>query len=339
MSAIGTLYNLSEVAKITLNNGQFAKMFEVIAEMNPIVDDMPFVPSNDGETYKSTELTGYPTTYYRLLNQGIPTSKDNEKMIRNSFAQLANAYTVDRKLVTGTKETIDAFMARKDMTYTSSLMNSLATTMIYGDSATDTDKFTGIHARLSVPSTDYKQAGYNLIKGSGTGSTNTSIVGAVWNAEDGAFGFYPEGSQAGLNITRMRDVEIRDSGGTNEYIGHKNFYEMDAGLVVTDWHHIMRACNIETTTLTFDGATGDNLSDLLTRLEIRMSGLIGRPVFYVNKTIYSFLTRQVKEKVGGNLGYSEVKGKRVLDWNGIPIKQLTIITNTEATVSGTFTTD
>jgi hypothetical protein len=300
---------------------------------------MPFVPSNDGETYKSTELTGYPTTYYRLLNQGIPTSKDNEKMIRNSFAQLANAYQVDRKLVTGTQETIDAFMARKDMSFTSSLMDSLATTMIYGDSATDTDKFTGIHARLSVPSTDYKEAGYNLISGGGSGSDNTSMVGIVWNAEDGAFGFYPTGSQAGLKITRKRDILLPDSGGTNEYLGHKNIYEQDAGLVVTDWHHICRACNIDVSDLTFDGATGANLSDLLTRMEIRMTGLIGKPIIYVNKTIYSFLTRQVKEKVGGNMGYTEVKGKRILDWNGIPIKQLTVITNTEATVSGTFTTD
>jgi hypothetical protein len=339
MSAISQGYNLSDVSKITLNNGRFAKLFEVIAEMNPIVEDVPFVPSNDGETFKSTELTGYPTTYYRMLNQGVPTSKDNEKMIRNGFAQLTNAYQVDRKLVTGTKEQIDAFMARKDMIFTHALMNELATTMVYGDSATDTDKFTGIEARLSVPSTDFKQAGYNLISGGGTGSDNTSIIGVIWNAEDGAFGFYPEGSQAGLKVTRYRDIEITDSGGTNKFVGHKNYYEQDAGLVVTDWHHIMRACNIDVSDLTFNGATGANLSDLLTRLEIRVSGYAGKPVFYVNKTIYSFLTRQVKEKVGGNLGYSEVKGKRILDWNGIPIKQLTIITNTEATVSGTFTTD
>lgn len=339
MAGISAGHNLSDVNKITLNNGKFAKLYEVIGEMNPIVNDMPFVPSNDGETYKSTELTGYPTTYYRMLNQGIPTSKDNEKMIRNSFAQLGNAYEVDRKLVTGTQESIDAFMARKDMIYTHSLMNELAATIIYGDSATDTDKFTGLAARLSVPSADYKQAGYNLIPGGGTGSDNTSIYGVVWNAEDGAFGFYPEGSQTGLQITRKRDILIKDSGGTNEFLGHKNVYEQDAGLVVTDWHHINRACNIDVSDLTFNGATGANLSDLLTRLEIRMSGLMGTPVFYVNKTIYSFLTRQIKEKVGGNLGYSEVKGKRMLDWNGIAIKQLTIILNTEALVSGTFTTD
>jgi hypothetical protein len=337
MGAIGDLYNLSDVAKIILNNGNLSKAFDVIAEMNPIVDDMPFVPSNDGETYKSTEVTGYPTTYYRMLNQGIPVSTDNEKMIRNSFAQLANAYQVDRKLVTGTKASIDMFMARKDLRFTASLMDSFATTLIYGDSATDTDKFTGLAARLSVPSVNYKEAGYNLIKGDGAGADNTSLYGVVWG--DNAFGFYPEGSQAGLKITRSRDVWLRDSGGTNEYLGHKNAYEMDGGLVVTDWHAICRACNIDVSNLTFDGATGSNLSDLMTRLEIRMTGVMGRPVIYCNKTIYSFLTRQIKEKVGGNLGYSEVKGKRIMDWNGIPIKQLTIITNTEATVAGTFSTD
>jgi hypothetical protein len=260
-------------------------------------------------------------------------------MIRNSFAQLASAFQVDRKLVTGTQATIDEFMARKDMVFTHALMNELASTLIYGDSSTDTDKFTGIHARLSVPSTNFKEAGYNLISGGGTGSTNTSMVGVVWNAEDGAFGFYPQGSQAGLDIKRYRDIELTDSGGTNQFRGHKNYYEQDAGLVVTDWHHICRACNIKVGDLTFNGATGANLSDLLTRMEIRMTGLIGKPVIYVNKTIYSFLMRQIKEKVGGNLGYAEVKGKRILDWNGIPIKQLTLILNTEATVSGTFTLD
>jgi hypothetical protein len=337
MSAIGDLYNLSDVAKITLNNGKLAKAYDVIAERNPIVDDMPMVPSNDGETYKSTEVTGYPVTYYRMLNQGIPVSTDNEKMIRNSFAQLANAYQVDRKLVTGTQATIDQFMARKDMRYMRSLMDSLATTLIYGDSATDTDKFTGIEARLSVPSTNFKEAGYNLIAGDGAGSDNTSIIGVSWGED--CFGFYPPSGQAGLQISRDRDIWLRDSGGTNEYKGHKNAYEMDAGLVVADWHNIVRACNIDVSNLTFNGATGSNLSDLFTRLEIRLMDTMGTPVFYVNKTIYSFLVRQIKEKVGGNLGYSEVKGKQVLDWNGIPIKLLTVILNTEATVSGTFSTD
>ena len=52
-----------------------------------------------------------------------------------------------------------------------------------------------------------------------------------------------------------------------------------------------------------------------------------------NKTIRSFLRRQIKNSNNVHLSMDEVAGKKVLSFDGVPVKKCDAILNTEAVVS------
>jgi hypothetical protein len=59
---------------------------------------------------------------------------------------------------------------------------------------------------------------------------------------------------------------------------------------------------------------------------------MGRPVIYCNRTIKSFLRRQITNKENVNLTLDNVAGKKVLAFDSIPVRRVDAILNTEAEV-------
>jgi hypothetical protein len=60
---------------------------------------------------------------------------------------------------------------------------------------------------------------------------------------------------------------------------------------------------------------------------------LGRAVFYGNRTISSYLRRQITNTNNVRISMDEVAGKRVLNFDGIPFRRNDAITNAEAVVS------
>jgi hypothetical protein len=64
--------------------------------------------------------------------------------------------------------------------------------------------------------------------------------------------------------------------------------------------------------------------------EMRM----GRPVFYCNRTVRSFLRRQIVNKVAqSTLSMDTVAGKRVVTLDDIPVQRTDALLSTEAAVA------
>jgi len=60
----------------------------------------------------------------------------------------------------------------------------------------------------------------------------------------------------------------------------------------------------------------------------------GKQVFYCNQKIKSFLRRQISNKVANStLMMENVAGKHVMTFDGIPVRRVDAILNTEAVVS------
>ena len=61
---------------------------------------------------------------------------------------------------------------------------------------------------------------------------------------------------------------------------------------------------------------------------------LGRPVFYCSRTIRSFLRRQIMNKtVQSTLTMDTVAGKKVVAFDGIPVKRVDALAADEALVS------
>jgi hypothetical protein len=195
----------------------------------------------------------------------------------------------------------------------------LAQSVFYASEALVPEEITGFAPRYNSLSAEN---GVNILIGAGT--CNASIWLVVWSPNT-VFGMYPKGSQAGLAITDKGVVTIENVDGVGGRMeAYRTHYRWDCGMCVRDWRYIIRL-QVDVSALTKDAASGADLIDMMTEaLELLPEGglSMGRPAFYMNRTLRSFLRRQVVNKVASStLTVDNVAGKKVLYFDEVPVRR------------------
>lgn len=321
---------LADVANREDPNGSMAKIAEILTKEQPILEDMPFIKANDKTGHKSTVRTGLPKGTWRKLNYGVQPEKSRTAQVRDACGMLETYSVVDKALadMSGDKA---GFLMSESKAFLEGMAQTMATDVIYGDSSVAPERFTGLAPRFNtMVEADAKNA-RNIVDGGGAGSDNTSMWLIVFD-EDTVFGVYPEGSKAGLQKGETKQETLTDDAG-GFYEGYRTHFKWDIGMVVRDWRYIVRVANIDISDLNKTGATGADLVDLMIQAEELIPNLSkGRAVWYCNRTIRSFLRRQITNRDNVHLTYDNVGGKRILMFGEIPVKRLDSILNTEARV-------
>lgn len=319
---------LADVAKRQDPDGKIDSIVELLSETNECLDDMSFVEGNLPTGHRTTIRSGLPSATWRKLNYGVQPSKSKTVQVTDAAGMLEAYAEVDKSLadLNGNSGT---FRLSEDRAFLEAMNQTMAETLFYGDSSVDQEKFMGLAPRYSDLSAEN---GGNIINGGGSGSDNTSIWLVVWGPNT-CHGIYPKGSMAGLKHEDLGEVTLEDANG-GKYQGYRTHYKWDIGLTVRDWRYVVRISNIDVSDLTKDASAGADLVDLMTQaVELIPNMGMGRAVFYGNRTISSFLRRQIKNSNNVNLNLEEVAGKRVVTFDGVPFRRNDAILNTEAAVS------
>jgi len=321
---------LLDVTKRLNPEGKIDMIGEILNETNEILDDMTWVEGNLVTGNRSTIRTGLPEPTWRKMYQGVQPTKSTTAQITDDCGMLEAYAEVDKALADLNGNTA-AFRVSEDRAHLEGMSQAMAQALFFGDSSLDPEKFTGLAPRfndLNAESAD------NIILGSSvSGQTdNTSIWLVVWGPNT-VHGIYPKGSVGGIQHTDKGQVTIESvdgNGGRME--AYRTHYRWDCGLTVRDWRYIVRIANIDKSTLAKDASAGDDLIDLMTQaIELLPSTGAGRPVFYCNRTIKSYLRRQLVNKVvGSTLTMDEVAGKKVMTFDGIPVRRSDALAADEA---------
>lgn len=331
MGAVGNS-NLTLLDLATrMEGGKVAKtIIELLSKTNEIIDDMVWVECNDGTGHKTTVRTGIPAATWRQLNYGVTQTKSTTAQVKDGCGMLENYSTVDAALaaMSGDKS---AFLLSEARPFLEGMNQGFADTLFYGNTASNPERFMGLAPRYS--SLTAAESKDNIIDGGGTGSVNTSIWLVVWG-ENTAHGIYPKGSQAGLVQRNLGEQTVYDANG-NPYQAERSHYKWDCGLSVRDWRYLVRIANVDVTALTKNAATGADIIDLMTQGLERVKDLnLGRPAFYVNRTVRSFLRRQMVNKtLQSTLSMETVAGKKVMMFGEVPVRRCDSILSTEAQVT------
>ena len=330
MATLGTTaLTLLDWARRVDPEGKIAKIVEILNDTNEILEDMAWVEGNLPTGHKTTIRSGLPSVAWRLLNYGVQPSKSRTVQVTDSCGMLEAYSEVDKALADLNGNTPE-FRLSEDRAFLEAMNQELATTLFYGNTATDPEKFLGLAPRFNDLSAEN---GGNILTGGGAGSTNTSVWLVLWG-DMTCHGVFPKGSPTGLQHKDLGEDTLVDAAG-GKYQGYRAHYKWDAGLTLKDWRFVVRIANIDVANLTKNasGSSAD-LIDLFTQaLETVENLKMGRPVFYCNKTIRSFLRRQITNKSNVNLTLDNVAGKMQLMFDDVPIKRCDAILNTEATVS------
>jgi hypothetical protein len=337
MAVLATTHpTLLDFAKRLDPNDKIAKLVEVLNEQNEIIEDIVFVEGNLLTGHRTTIRSGIPTPTWRKLYGGVQPTKSTSVQVTDSCGSLEAYAEVDKKLADLNGNTAD-WRFSEDLAHIEGLHQEFAQTLFYGNEGSEPEAFTGFAPRFNAIAG--AENGINVISadGSPSGADQTSIWLIVWGPNT-VHGIYPKGSKAGLTVEDKGQVtlETAPSSGGGRMEAYRTHFGWDVGLTVRDWRSVVRGCNIDVGNLNKNPATaGPDLIDLMTRMSEAVQSLnSGRPVFYVNRTVRSFLRRQIVTKIApATLTAEKVAGKHVTMFDGIPVRRVDQLLSTESVIS------
>lgn len=331
MAVLGSnVATLADIAKRMDPDGKVANIVELLAQTNEMLPDMLWKEGNLPTGERTTVRTGLPTVAWRLLNQGVQPSKSTTAQIDESCGMLEAWSEVDVELAKLNGNTA-AFRLSEGLAFIEAMNQEMQSTLIYGNSSTAPEEFNGLAVRYSSLSA---ANGQNIVSGSGAGADNSSIYLISWGANS-IHGIYPKGSQAGLEHFDHGEVTVETSAGIagTRMRAFQDQWTWKCGVALRDWRHVVRIANIDISALVAKSSAAD-LIELMIKSIHRLPNRMGKPVFYMNRTVFQMLDIQRRDDVisGGGLVYSDVDGKVVPTFRGIPIRIVDALLETEAAV-------
>lgn len=320
---------LLDLAKQTDPDGKIAPIVEILNMTNEVLDDMSWQQGNLLTGNRTTIRSGLPTPTWRKLYGGVQPSKARAVQVTDSCGML-EAYAEVDKALADLNGNSAAFRLNEDRAHIEGINQELAAKIFYGNEALAPETMTGLATRFNSLSAENAD---NIVNAAGVGSDNTSIWLCVWGPNTG-FGIVPKGSKAGLQVSDKGQVTVENvdgAGGRAEM--YRTHYRMDAGLTIRDWRYFVRVANIDLSDLNTLANTKNLVTWMIQAAERIPSFGMGRAVFYVNRTIREKLRLGILEKIASQLTYETVAGKRVMSFDGIPVKRCDSLLNTEAVVS------
>lgn len=321
---------LLDITRAQDPDGAIAQVAEILTETNEILLDMPWYEGNLPTGHRTTIRTGLPEPTWRMFYGGVQPTKSTRAQITDSCGMMEDYAEVDKALADLNGNT-NAFRLSEDYAHIEGMSQSLAETIMYGNSALNPERFNGFaprfNARTGAGNSD------NIIHGGSSDTDNASIWLIGWGQQS-VHGIYPKGSQAGLQMNDKGQVTIENVDGNNGRMeAYRTHYRQDAGLCVRDWRYVVRIANIERSALTGDLSGGADLSKLMFEAMERLPNLTGA-VFYMDRSLRTKLRQQLETKIkNSTLTTANVGGVLTSMFQEIPVRRVDALATDEALVS------
>lgn len=331
MATLGTSYpTLLDLSKQFTADGSPLPLAELLTETNEALDDIPWVQANSQTGHRIAVETSLPDAVWRKLNQGVIPTKGSTADLTESVAQLASLGKVDKTLADMSGD-VSAFRVRKNRRHMEGMNQRWMEALFYGDNTVNPEQFLGLSTRYSQKSAIN---GANIIDAGGTGTDNQSIWLVGWGVGS-VYGIYPKGTQGGLQHDDYGKELALAPDGQGELPMYRDWFQWTGGIAVEDWRNIVRIANIDTSDLGPDPTTGAtaNLIDLMVQaIELLGTPASIRPVFYTTRKLRSFLRRQANNVKNVRLSLDEIAGRKVTVFDGIPVRRVDRLLDTESRV-------
>jgi hypothetical protein len=316
--------------KRTDPDGSIARIVEALTERNPILMDATAMEGNLPTGHRVTIRSGLPSVGWRLLNAGIDASKSTTIQVDEACGLLEARSEVDCELarLNGNEA---AFRASEDMAFIQAMNNEAANAIFYASTATDPEKIHGLTPRFDALTANDNSD--NVIDAglSPDGSDHASMWFVTWHP-DTCYLIYPKGTQGGLTSEDLGKEYVEDAA-SKKFLAWRTHFIWRLGLCVKDWRYIVRVCNIDTGKIT---ATGRELLTAMIEAYNHIFDLnTGRTVIYCNRTVLTWLDKQIMLSTTSNLhlSHAEWHGRKVVSFRGIPIVPVDALSITEAEVT------
>lgn len=341
MATLGSsVLTLGDWAKRLDPKGKVDKTVELLSQTNEILTDMMWMEGNLPTGHRTTIRTGFPSVYWRLINQGVAPSKSTTAQVDEHCGMLDAWSEVDRDLAE-MNGNVGSFRLNEAQAFLEAMNQEMASTMFYG-SAANPEEFVGFAPRYADLSANNAE---NILSAGGSGSDNSSVWLVGWGGNE-CFGVFPKGSKAGIDHEDLGLVTVETTAGIagSRMRAYQDHWTWKSGLVLKDWRYAVRIANIDISDL--EGITGTqaltastSIIKLMSRAIDRLPKLSGvKPVFYANRSVLSLLRVVALDKSNSVLSIEPGLNQfgqniHTVRFLGIPVRLVDALTITESQVS------
>jgi hypothetical protein len=341
MAVLGnSVVTLVDVAKRLDPDGKIARIAELLNQTNDVLDDITWMEGNLPTGNRTTIRAGLPGVAFRALNEGVPRSKSDVSQFDEGAAMLEGFSEVDRKeaILSGD---VAGFRLSEAQSFMEAMNQAFTTCLIYGNASATPKQFNGLATRYNAISANSTTTGQQIIDCGGTGTDNYSIYLVVWDPQK-ITGIYPKGTKAGLFHEDASDV----TGGQRRLPARHGSLRRERQPL----HGLPRPLRVELRFvpqgLPLRGPRGEHRPfgpHQHDRDRRRPAGHLhpacracaepnGKAAFYAPRVVTSMLRRQLVNKKNGFLSWDEIGGRKVLNFDGIPIRRVDAMNVNEARV-------
>ena len=345
MAVLGSKFSMVDAAKRIDQTGKYVQIAEILNQSNPILQDMPFFPSNAPRGNRVTFRTSLPEVQWSRINRGVKTSRTNVTAREDTIGVLEGRSEVDRrhKGRTLNDDAYRAFRYDEDQTYLESMSQRMAETLLLGNEEFDSEAFTGFFPRLS--NVDDPIFGKSITKAETKTSSREyeNILIVDWGQRY-CHGIYPLNTPAGIRMEDHPNQETSDADGGKYYVDVSTF-EWALGLTVRHPKHVHRICNLPkgpldaivssgSATLNPASTTGSAVATaalydipgmLIRAMNAMDQCLSGSRVIYCSQAMLTAIELLAKNTNNLTFGTTEWAGQPVTTFRGVPLRKLDVL--------------
>jgi hypothetical protein len=296
---------------------------------------MLWVEGNLPTGMRTTQRTGLPNVAFRQLNTGVSPSKSTVGQVDDACCILEGWSVLDEKLAK-LNGNVEALRLSEAKPFLEAMNQQFVQTLFYGNTSVNPERFLGFSPRYGAISGATNAQ--NILSGAGA-SNNLSIWLVGWN-EDTCCGIFPKGTMAGLTHEDygLQTVQTAAAGSavgiTSGFMrAYQDRFVWEPGLALRDWRYVVRIANIQVSSLVTNSSPA-NLITLMSRALDRIPSLKGcMPVWYMNRTAYSFLRLQGLSNSTNAVTVQPALNQFENGFEGVPIRRCDQLLNTEGTIS------
>lgn len=330
---------LNDYAKRLDPNGQLAYVIEVLAQSNPIMEDIAWIEGNLPTGMQTTQRTSIPKPSIRKINRGVKHTKSTTAQITDTCCILEARSQVDVELLALYKDAAarEAFRKSEDAAHVEGFSQAIADYLFYGDIVEDSDTFNGLSVRYNTFTGEKGTYGYQTVNAGAPGEkTNTSCFLVGWGERTTA-GIYPSGSEAGLKMKDLGEGDAFDKD-SNPFRALQTLFTWKPGLMIRDPRANATIRNIDTAKFNaFTSAQKLSLMEQFTEAGNRIRNLDNgsiKYVWYVSEKMKSFIDKYYMDKNNVSVTRQQLEGKKPqLYINGIPVRKCEAINDNETAIT------
>lgn len=339
---IATEYTLPEVLRSKAPDGSHMVAIDVLSQPLPLIEEGVWVQANDETSHEFLRFASEPTGTMVGYNEGAPFEAATTVPVKEQIGRMESNLRIDIRILKKAPDPIRYRFEREQATFRgmmkrwekiifSKSLTIAGSAVQQGDMTYDVKTINGLGKRYGALATD------SVVS---NGASSGSDLGSIWIVKHGidAFFFiYPRSASRTIEIDDLKEQVINDAAGNPYRVVMTNFgWEFGCG--VADPRCVKRLCNIASSgnnSFWQDGtnvAKGEeNLIDLIEALP--GGGDLSGVVIYAGPKIVAQMRKRLNSK--SNLYFTEetVWGRKMLTFQGIPIKRVDSLVNDESVIS------